>query len=546
MSRWSVLLVSLFSAACAGKLENSYVAFTPYAAPSPLKNTHERGLPKDPLHTEAGGQVALPSTRPDQDAACVVTVSISGGGSNSAAFAWGALEELNSRYSGPGGRSVLQEVDYLVTASGGGITGLMLMEVLREHRLREGGPLTQANAKAYLGSARFRGVLDAQLRTVNQVVISGFASWIGNSSSKLQRSLRNAIVGEGEPCQGAERGPLSQVPRETDAQFARYVQCPLTPPLRFEDVFVKANQTAALPAFMPTVTLFESGDNVPATGAWFKQLGLKEVLFALPDSLWGDIIKAEELDYVHAVTLSMSFPGIGPVLATAGAGADAGDKTFAMTIADGGQSDNLGIWAAYHATRGELRSQKRRGAVHIVLDSAIEPATPFVEAKVGNWRASTAERVVGNGQPLLRAARLVSERLLRLRVDNDLKDVGVPYDPFFVRAGDVLDSQEMKYEPFVNIIDRKACYREGLATDLQSCLKDASPCTSRCTPRERLGGIISSLSNDRQRAEDLVTLGREAMVRAYKDGLKEALDRCFAQQPPPQAALTPSQERSSP
>lgn len=542
MARWTVLLVSVFTIACAGKLENSYVAFTPYAAPSPLKNTHERGLPKDPLHTEAGGQVALPSTRPDQDAACVVTVSISGGGSNSAAFAWGALEALNSRYSGPGGRSVIQEVDYLVTASGGGITALMLMEVLREHRLREGKPLTQANATAYLGSARFRGVLDAHLRTVNQVVLSGFASWFGNSSSKLQRSLRAALVGEGERCQGAEAGPLSQVPTETDAQFERYVECPLTPALRFEDVFVDARQTATLPAFLPTVTLFESGDNVPATGAWFRQLGIKEVLFALPDSWMGDIIKAEELDYVHAVTLSMSFPGIGPVLATA----DAGGKSFAITIADGGQSDNLGVWAAYHATRGELRSQKRRGAVHIVLDSAIEPETPFVETKVGNWEASTGERVVGNGQPLLRAARLVSERLLKLRVDDDLKDVGVPYIPFFVRAGDVLESQEMQYEEFIDITDGKACYRERLATDLQLCLKDARPCTSRCTPRERLGGIMSSLANDRQRAEDLVTLGREAMARAYERGLKDALDRCFARQPAPQAASTPSQELLSP
>lgn len=162
-------------------------------------------------------------------------------------------------------------------------------------------------------------------------------------------------------------------------------------------------------------------------------------------------------------------------------------------------------------------------------------ATPFVETKVGNWKASMGERVVGNGQPLLRAARLVSERLLTLRADDDLKEVGVPYLPFFVRAGDVLDSQEMKHQPFVDI-DRKACYRENLATDLESCLENARPCTSGCTPRERLGGIISSLSNDRQRAEDLVTLGREAMARVYEGGLKEALDRCFEQQPPPQGS----------
>ncbi|WP_224245599.1 hypothetical protein [Hyalangium gracile] len=50
-----------------------------------------------------------------------MSLSISGGGSNSAAFAWGALEEPNRRYVDPSGQSVLQEVDYITTASGGGI-----------------------------------------------------------------------------------------------------------------------------------------------------------------------------------------------------------------------------------------------------------------------------------------------------------------------------------------------------------------------------------------------------------------------------------------
>ncbi len=178
--------------------------------------------------------------------------------------------------------------------------------------------------------------------------------------------------------------------------------------------------------------------------------------------------------------------------------ADEGGKTYGITLADGGQSDNLGLWTAYHATRNELLSQDRRGAVHIVLDSAIEPATPFVETKVGNWEASMGERVAGNGQPLLRMARLNAEPFLRLRKQEELKEKNGLYQPFFVRAGDVL------------------------------------------------GGISSSLANDRQRAEDLVTLGREAMARVYNErGLKQALDECFAQQPPAPPVLGPVPESPS-
>jgi hypothetical protein len=523
--RCAVLLASLSVISCAGKLENQYVAFRPYAEPSPVRAATEDGLPKEPLHPGGGGKVALPSTRPDQDSECVITLSISGGGSNSAAFAWGALEELNSRQAGPGGRSILQEVDYFVTASGGGIAALMFMEVLREHRLREGAPLTQQGAALYLGSARFRGVLDAQLRTVNQVVLSGFASWLGNSSSKLEHALQSSIVGEGADCQGVEAGPLAQVPTGTDEEFKRYVLCPLTRRLRFEDVFVDGGQAATLPAFIPTMTLFESGENLPATRAWFEQIGIREVMFALPDSWFGDVVKVEDLDYVHAVTLSMGFPGIGPVLALADGRSG---KRYGVTIADGGQTDNLGLWIAYNATRNELLSQERRGAVHIILDSALEPETPFVETKVGNWRATTPERVIGNGLPLLRAVRLINERNLKLRARDELKEKASAYTPFFVRAEDVLAQQEMKHEPFVDIAGNRACQRAGLPTDSESCFAQAKPCVNRCKPRERLGGIMSSLANDRQRAEDLVRLGREAMAKVYDGRLKHALTRCLA------------------
>ena len=40
------------------------------------------------------------------------------------------------------------------------------------------------------------------------------------------------------------------------------------------------------------------------------------------------------------------------------------------------------VGVAYNATRNELLGHPRRGAVHIVLDSAIEPETPFVEEQL--------------------------------------------------------------------------------------------------------------------------------------------------------------------
>ncbi|SEM95154.1 Patatin-like phospholipase [Stigmatella aurantiaca] len=537
MNRVMVLLVTLSTLACSGRLDKAYVAYTPYAASSPLNSdTIEYGLPRDPLHPGSPGKFALPSSRPDQDAECIVTLSISGGGSNSAAFAWGALEELNERYQGPDGRSVLQEVDYITTASGGGIAALMFIEVLREHRLREGKALTQESAGTYLGSARFRGVLDAQLSTMNQVLASGLLSWFGHASTKVEHSLRSAMVGSGARCQGREAGPLAAVPKKTDEEFSRYSLCPLTDALKFGDVFVDASQQATLPTFLPTMTLFESGNNLPATQVWFKQLGIQEVLLALPNSSLGDVVKVEDLDYVHAVTLSMGFPGIGPVLATA----KHGGSTFGVTIADGGQTDNLGLWVAYNATRNELRDTLRRGAVHIVLDSAIEPETPFVEEKMTGWESVTGARVIGNGLPLLRVARLTNEQNLKLRAQDDLKEKADTYRPIFVRAGDVLDTREMRYHCFVNILNWRGGYREDLETDSKECLAKSGRCET-CTPRARLGKVLSSLANDQQRSEDLVTLGREAMARAYEDKLKGALDHCLKQEPstPPTPVAVP-------
>ncbi|HSP77336.1 MAG TPA: hypothetical protein VLQ93_02315 [Myxococcaceae bacterium] len=522
------LPLALSVISCGGRFSNAYDAFTPYAAPSPTRETHEYGSPREPLHPEGARKVALPSTRPEQQADCVVSLSISGGGSNSAAFAWGALAELNERQVGPGGRSVLEELDYLVSASGGGITALLLMEMLREHRLREGGPLTQEDAKTYLGSARFRGVLDTQMSTVGDVLASGLASWFGNASSKLQRALRVAMVGEGERCQGVEAGPLAAVPRGTDGEFERYVLCRLTPPLRFEDVFVEAGQRASLPAFLPTVTLFETGENLPATRVWLERLGIERLLFALPNSWLGDVARVEELDYVHAVTLSMGFPGIGPVLATA----KRGERTYGVTLADGGQSDNLGLWVAYHALRNELLAHPEREAIHVVLDSSIEPETPFVEKKVEDWATVTGERVIGNSLPLLRAARHTSRRNLELRARDELKEQADSYQLFFVTAEDVLDSRELVHRSFRDISDPGACHRAGHATDLETCLANARPCTRGCSPRERLGGLMSTLANERQLAEDLVTLGREAMARAYEGGLKHALERCISRPGP--------------
>ncbi|WP_426747431.1 hypothetical protein VZQ01_08145 [Myxococcus faecalis] len=508
----------------------SYKTLMDYqTAPSdfPFLATHDGAYPREPLR----GYRAEPELRPEQNDQCTVVLSMSGGGTNSASFAWGAIHELNEAFP-ERQRSVLREFDYLVTASGGGLMALSLMEILREADLR-GDTLSSATARDYLESSRFFSVLglsylpstkDAFLRNVLD----------GRAASRVRAQLKTAFVGlDGGVCKGDYAGPLRSVPRE-GAAFETYATCSLTSPLSFNEVFPPEGVPVKLPVFVATVTAYETGHVVPLLPKWLNQLGVDEIRLALPHAASrNDVLQVDPrvMDYLDAVTLSMSFPGIGPVLGTTVPlkRPDGNSIRRGIALADGGQSDNLGLGVAL---RLGLSHAKQHPVVHIVLDSSIQTSSPYLVRRYDFGEGLS--KMVQNAVPLLGAARLEAEGAAGAQVRSVL---GEPVAPLFttarnyllsvVRMSDVMDLNQERPTLF-HALPKGGCLRRlrpgmWLPEDRWDC----KPVPLKGTPQALLGHFDSSLSRNENEVQLLIDAGRNAMRMKLASGLKDALVQCL-------------------
>lgn len=491
----------------------------------PFQDTHDGAYPREPLK----GYRAEPELRPDQNDQCTVVLSMSGGGTNSASFAWGALHALNEEFSGRD-RSVLREVDYLVTASGGGLMALAVMEILREADQR-GDTLTPRVAREYLESSRFFSVLGlSYLPSDKDAFLKNVLD--GRAASKVRGEMEKAFVGRGR-CEGVFAGPLSGVPRG-DAEFERYATCILTEPLAFADVFPPAGAPVKLPVFVATVTAYETGHVIPVLPAWLETLGVEEIKLALPHAAnrKGVLhIQPKKMNYLDAVTLSMAFPGIGPVLGTTRPLVRSDGQTLrrGIALADGGQSDNLGLGIAL---RLGLLHAKQHPVVHIVLDSSIQTSSPYLVRRYDFGEGIS--KMVQNAVPLLGASRLEAEgsagrqaRSILGEPDATALTTARNYQLSVVRLSDVMDRNQAQPGLF-HALPKGGCLRVlgphmRLPDDRAAC----TPVPMEGTPQALLGRFDSSLARKENEVQLLVDAGREAMRMQLASGLKAALTQCL-------------------
>jgi hypothetical protein len=495
----------------------------------PFRDSHIGAYPKAPFL----GRSAMPESRSNQNNSCTIVLSMSGGGTNSASFAWGALSELNDSFT-RNGRSIIREIDYIVTASGGGLAALALMEILREADLRE-DVLDQEGAQFYLRSTRFFSTLSlAYLPSTELAFLWNVLD--GRASSRVRRNMDKAFVGLGDSkCTGAYSGPLRKVPKKSNEEFATYATCAMTSQLLFKDVFPNNPSDTKLPAFIPTVTAFETGHVVPILPQWMEKLGVKEIVFSLPHAASRKDVRrvdTKRMDYLDAVVLSMSFPGIGPVLGITGQLERPDSKPISrgIALADGGQSDNLGIGVGL---RLGLAEAINHSTIQIVLDSSIQLSSPYLVRTYGSGEGLS--KMMQNGVPLLGAARLQAE----LDAGRQAREVLGPPDSAsalksakgfhlsVVSLSDVMDINQ-KTPSLFHSLPKDNCIRKlrrglSLPRDRDDC--ELSPLEG--SPQKRLGGFDSSLARRQAEVQLLIDAGREAMRQELASGLMASLNECL-------------------
>jgi len=465
------------------------------------------GFALDPL----AGTEADPSTRPGTSSRCSLAFGLSGGGTVSASFAYGVLEQLEST------RPVLREVDYLSTASGGGITASLVIDMLRESRLRG----DEAALAPYFASARFRSALDADWLgqgafvagaiggTTPKQLLEGLdrASPGGLRWSLSPATLLEAATAFGAPIVGQPGFPeCSRTPIPlADAVDSPACRVPGVRELTFDDVWKRGSP---LPVWLPGVTVFDTGTNVPFVPHFIDALGLVAIRFAAG----ADWVPRAQFTYRHALALSMAFPGIGPVLARA-----TGAPPRYVDLADGGQSDNLGVLHATAAVSADLRAKRSERGLVIVVDGAITLGAPWHQEEWSHGKR--LKQTLFNADPPLAAFRALAPRL----ADSIAREAGVASSVrvVFVKLSDLLEGTDPVDFPALH---RPDCLLHGRPMDREGCLDRSRP--TREHPYDRFRPLSASLSLTRREVEDLVLAGN--LVAARHPTLASALAWCLA------------------
>ncbi|OJT17802.1 hypothetical protein BO221_43145 [Archangium sp. Cb G35] len=462
--------------------------------------------------------------RSGQEPQCALAVAISGGGTISAAFSYGVLEQLNKSVELPHGQSVLKEIDYLSTASGGGITASIFIDMLREHSLRQPRRKpTRDDLSFFFEHARFRGVMDWKFVKDIDVFPKGIFS---SPAELIYDNMGPALTGqEALPCKQLDLRTSTDRPGCYLSGINR---------LKFSDLLVAEGTSLApqWPIWLPGTTLYTTGTHIPAIPSTFHALGIDGLDLVSSDSPsaahW---VRLEDMDYHHALVLSMAFPGIGPLVART----RTDSKPQYVLLADGGQSDNLGLVNGIMAVANDVKAHPDRNGLVIVIDGAMQPSDASVSAWPGS-EGSLKDRllsgrfgmVFANGAPPLGFNRQAAESLANGLLSELGAETRQRIRVVFVRASNLLNSPEpITFHDVGNCITTDG-RRDPLGKS--QCLEGAP--TVSIAARDRIQIRVASLSIGRRLSEDLITLGNEAVKRyrpekPSEEGLEQELLRCL-------------------
>lgn len=282
-----------------------------------------------------------PESRPaPQLKQTAVVLAISGGGHRAANFGIGVLRGLEKIQCSGAEHNALQEVDYLSTASGGGIAAAIYLTTLKSH-LQQHGDYTGyrfANAsEAFEPNAR----RDHKTNIIRAIFDTRF---LGNKDrgDALERDFSEMLL-------TTENGSE----------------------LTLRDIFIPVDSTESpvLPIFIPNSTVFQTGEIFPYYPDTLRAYGLTEYTHKLHKKT------IEQDDFLSApvslgLKASATFPA-GLPATTLRSNIGQGNKF--VHLFDGGLADNLGITTALQILGGAAEPNK----VLITVDASREGRDPF-------------------------------------------------------------------------------------------------------------------------------------------------------------------------
>lgn len=282
-----------------------------------------------------------PESRPaPQSKQTAVVLAISGGGHRAANFGIGVLRGLENIQCNGTKYNTLQEVDYLSTASGGGIAAAIYVTTLKSH-LQQHGDYTGyrfTNAsKAFEPNAR----RDHKTNIIRALFDTRF---LGNKDrgDALERDFSEMLL-------TTENGSE----------------------LTLKDLFIPVNSTEnpVFPIFIPNSTVFKTGEIFPYYPETLKAYGLTEYTHKLHKKTieQGDFLSAPVSLGLKA---SATFPA-GLPATTLRSNIGQGNKF--VHLFDGGLADNLGMTTALQILGGTAEPNK----VIITVDASREGRDPF-------------------------------------------------------------------------------------------------------------------------------------------------------------------------
>jgi predicted acylesterase/phospholipase RssA len=256
---------------------------------------------------------------------CSIAVAISGGGTISASFSYGVMRELAEvRDWGADQTSLINSIpaqlDYISTASGGGITGAILSSVL----------MNDVNSLDANAPGKIADVMDRrayQLMFSEEYMTTAYLA-TRTGQQRLMR-FRNHL-------------PFMLFGGDCDRRA-----------ITFGDMYQLNTRSATAPLWIANATGYADGRRVPLTLHNLEQLNVER----FPPNGYhpcrdGQTLSVKDSFITEALSASMAFPSIGPFrLATR---SDGGSEQTWIDLVDGGLADNIGLKTALDAVATDL------------------------------------------------------------------------------------------------------------------------------------------------------------------------------------------------
>lgn len=297
----------------------------------------------------------------------VVGVSFSGGGSRAALFGAGGLEALG-RLRAPEGGSILEQVSYLSSVSGGGLPATYYAL----HKPPRGTPVLGPDGTMTDAYKTFFADLQAKLAQDFQSAliwrqISSFRFILNSAlaASSLNEILEERLLGKGTFTELAERERSGDSPR-----------------VMINSTLFNDGRRLLFTTLPPDATHY---DFIADLDRSLTSRGITRAYPEVVKKRWESLLPVSPLELQFdpcplnvsvAVTASASFPPlVGPITFTVG------DELDYWHIGDGGLYENLGLESLMFAFLKQLQDRKARRALILAFNSSYPFSVGFKELR---------------------------------------------------------------------------------------------------------------------------------------------------------------------